>query len=618
MELANNLQQNQGGTPSFEQKENLNSDQAEFLKVLKESLKKAVLYIFIFSAIINLLTLALPIYSLQVFDRVLSSGSIPTLTSLTLIAMFLLALFSVFNSVREFILIKISSWLDNKLNDKIFKLSVNHSSLSGQRMSSQFVMEANTVKSFVTSPQIFSLFDLPWSFVFIFIIYLINPEISLLVTFGAIILFGLTYYKDFKIKPQIKETNDISSRNMKKGDEFIRHSEVVEAMGMFGNIYKSWKAEHDLVKERSANTSFLSSRLSSISKLLRMVLQISIIGLGTYLALNKMMSTGGIIACSILAGKALGPCDAIMALWSSLGNFKDSYSKLNKFVNDGIERPLSTNLGKPKGDIATEKVVFFKPGTMQPILKGIDLKINSGDIIGVIGPSGSGKSTLIKLLAGIYKPSMGIVRVDGGDVFHRNREDIGKYIGYLPQSIDLLRGTIKENISRFDPEASDEDVVVAAKKTGVHELILSLPEGYNTIIGEGYVELSGGQKQRVGLARAFYGDPSMIFLDEPNANLDEVGESMLIRAILIAKQEGRTIMMISHKPSIVNVVSKILVIKDGLVLDYGTKDDIMAKFTRGGQVPAKGMAQAPKQADTKANPEITDIMEDIKFKKTDD
>jgi ABC-type protease/lipase transport system fused ATPase/permease subunit len=253
---------------------------------------------------------------------------------------------------------------------------------------------------------------------------------------------------------------------------------------------------------------------------------------------------------------------------------------------------------------------------MVPIIKGLDIKIDAGDVIGVIGPSGSGKSTLIKLLSGIYKPSMGIVRVDGGDIFHRNREDIGRYIGYLPQSIDLLRGTVKENISRFDPDAKDEDVVTAAKKTGVHELILGLPEGYNTVIGEGNVELSGGQKQRVGLARAFYGDPSMIFLDEPNANLDEVGEAMLIRSILIAKQEGRTIMMISHKPSIVNVVSKIIVIKDGQLLDYGTREEIMNKYTRGGTPPVTGKVRQPEKS--AASPEISEIVEDIKYKKTDD
>ncbi len=563
-------------------------ERADFLVILKESLRKAVFYILIFSSAINILMLMLPIYSLQVFDRVLSSGSIPTLTALSTLALFCFALYSVFNSVREYILIKISAWLDGKLNERVFKLSVNHSSISGQKMNSQFMMEAATVKNFVTSPQIFAIFDIPWSFVFIFVIFLISPEVALLVTIGALVLFGLTYYKEFKTKPQIKETNDINSRNMKRGDEFIRNAEVIEAMGMYNNTFKLWSDEHNMIQERMRNTAYLSSRLNSISKFLRMTLQIAIIGLGTYLALNKQMTFGGIIACSILAGKALQPFDAIMGIWSSFGNFRDSYTKLRGFLGSANERPESTNLGKPRGAIECEKIIFLKPGLMPPvpIIKNLDLKVEAGDVIGLIGPSGSGKSTLMKLLAGIYKPAMGVVRVDGGDVFHRNRDDIGKFIGYLPQSIDLLRGTIKENICRFDPNVKDEDVVNAAKNTGVHELILSMPEAYDTVIGEGNVELSGGQKQRIGLARAFYGDPSIILLDEPNANLDGMGEQQLLKAIITAKNEGRTLIMISHKPSIVNITNKIVVIRDGAVMDYGAKDEVMAKYASGGQQAA--------------------------------
>lgn len=555
-----------------------NKDKIEFLRVLKESLRKSVYYLFLFSSVINFLLLVLPLYSLQVFDRVLSSGSIPTLTALSLITIFCFILFSIFNSVREYILIKISGWLDNKLNNKVLKLSINHSSVTGQRLNSQFLMEASNVKNFITSPQIFALFDLPWSFIFIFIIFLVSPQIGILVTVGAIILFCLTYYKEKKTKPTVKETNKLNSENMRMIDEFIRHSEVIEAMGMFETIKKIWQSEHELVMERSKENSFLASKLNSISKMLRMTLQIGIIGYGTYLALGKDMTFGGIIACSIIAGKALAPLDSIMALWSSFANFRDSYDNLENFLNNSFERPSSMNLGRPKGNIVAEKVVFLKPGSQAAIIKNVDLNINAGDVVGIIGPSGGGKSTLMKLLAGIYKPTSGIVRIDGADVFMMNREDIGKYIGYLPQTIDLLRGSIKQNIARFDINAKNEDVISAAKKTGVHELILSFPNGYDTIINDGKIELSGGQKQRVALARAFYGDPQLIFLDEPNANLDEVGERMLLQAITIAKNEGRTLIMISHKPSIVNITTKIIVIKDGALTDFGNKDEIMGKY----------------------------------------
>jgi PrtD family type I secretion system ABC transporter len=554
------------------------SDKADYLSVLKESLKTSVFYIFLFSAAINILMLMLPIYSLQVFDRVLSSGSIPTLTALSLIAFFSFALYSIFNSVREFILIKLSSWLDGKLNERVFKLSVNHSSLTGQRMNAQFLNEAAAVKNFVSSPQIFAIFDLPWSFVFILVIFLISPQISLLVIFGSIILFALTYFKEFKTKPFIKEANEIGQQNNKRADELIRHSEVIEAMGMYPNTYKIWMDEHSNLLEQTKEVSYFSSKLSSVSKMIRMTLQIALIGYGTYLALNKEMTFGGIIACSILAGKALAPFDQIMGVWSSFGNFRESYNKLKSFLNNAAERPLSTNLGKPRGEVSTEKLVFINPKSQKPIIKNIDIKIEAGDIVGIIGPSGSGKSTLIKLLSGVYKPTSGVVRIDGGDAFQRNREDIGRYIGYLPQSIDILRGTVKQNISRFDPNSKDDEVIIAAKKAGVHELILGLPQGYDTAIGEGNFELSGGQKQRVALARAFYGDPSIIFLDEPNANLDGDGERILLRSIENARNEGRTVIMICHKPSVTSITNKMMVIFNGELKDFGPREEMMKKY----------------------------------------
>jgi ATP-binding cassette subfamily B protein len=558
-----------------------NNEATDFLGVLRHSLKQAAFYIFVFSAAINILLLMLPIYSLQVFDRVLSSGSISTLTALTLIALFCFVLYSVLNSVREYILIKISAWLGEKLNDRIFRLAVNHSSLTGQRMNSQIISEANNVKNFVTSPQVFSLFDLPWSIVFIFVIYMISPEISLLVIFGTAILFALTYLKEFRAKSQLKEITDINHQNMLKGDEIIRYAEVIEAMGMLPDTYGIWKTEYSGIAQHNQAISFLSSQLNSIAKFLRMVLQIGIIALGTYLALNKQMTFGGIIACSILAGKAMGPFDAIMSLWSTYGKFLDSYNSLKTFLNSAAERPVVTNVGQPKGDIEAEKIIFLNPKNKNPIIKGISLKINSGDVIGVIGPSGSGKSTLIKLLAGIYKPTNGVVRIDKGDLFNRNRDDIGKYLGYLPQSIDLMRGTVKQNISRFNPDVSDDAVIAAAKKTEVHELIMGLPQGYDTLIGEGGgVELSGGQKQRIGLARAFYGDPRIIFLDEPNSNLDGAGEMVLLKAVVEAKNEGKTVIMIGHKPSVINIVSKVIVIQNGVVTDYGSKDEVMKKFAK--------------------------------------
>lgn len=555
-----------------------------FAEVIKDSLKTAFFHLFIFSAATNMLMLISPIYSLQVFDRVMSSGSVETLLALSMIAAFLFIMYGIFNMVREQILIKLSSWIDKKVSEKVFRLSINHSGLTGEKIGIQFFNDAQTVKNFVTSPTVFSVFDLPWSFVFIFVIALISPQIAILVTVSSLMLFILTYIKEFRNKKLIKETSELNSANMKRADEYVRMSETVDAMGMLKNVYALWEKDNNSIKERVEDTSGFSSKLNAFSKSLRMLVQTTITGYGVYLALSNEMTFGGIIACSTLAGRAMAPFDAIMSVWSNISSVRDSYNRIYAFFGNAKERPETMNLEKPLGNIQLEKAVFAKPGPMPgtviPIIKGVDIDIKAGDVVGIIGPSAAGKSTLVKMIAGIYKPYSGVVKLDGGDIFQRNREDVGKYTGYLAQTIDLMRGTIRDNICRFDPEAKDEDIIIAAKKTGVHDLVLSFGEGYNTVIGDGKVELSGGQRQRVALARAFYGDPRIIILDEPNANLDDIGERMLLQAIMTAKKEGRTLIMISHKPAIINITDKLIVIKDGALIDYGLTKDIMSKFAR--------------------------------------
>lgn len=553
-----------------------------FLEILKESLKSALFYLFLFSAAINVIMLILPIYTLQVFDRVLSSGSVETLIALTVIAYFLFFMYGIFNTVREFILIRLSSWLDKRISERVFKLSVNHSGLTGEKLGIQFFNDAQTVKGFVTSPTVFSAFDMPWSFIFILVIYFISPEIALLVVFGSLLLFVMTYIREFRNRDLIKETTELNNNNMRRADEYVRTSETIDAMGMLRDTYDIWSEDNGIIKDRLENTSKFASALNSISRSFRMLVQITITGYGTYLALQNDMTFGGIIACSILAGRAMAPFDAIMSVWSNFGNVKESYDRLHTFFGHAEEREGDMELDPPSGDIKLEKAVFAKPGpmpgTIVPIIKGVNMQITSGDVIGIIGPSASGKSTLVKLIAGIYKPYSGHIRYDGGDIFHRSREEVGRHIGYLSQSIDLLRGTIKENIARFNPNATDEEVVEAAKKTGVHDLVLSFQDGYDTVIGDGKVELSGGQKQRVGLARAFYGDPKIIILDEPNANLDEIGERMLLQAIYNAKKEGKTIIMISHKPAIINITDKIAVVRSGELVEFDLTKKIMGKY----------------------------------------
>ncbi len=553
-----------------------------YLTLVKKSLRSAFWGVFFFTSVTNIIMLMMPIYSLQVYDRVMSSGSLETLGALTLIAVFLFTLYGIFNAVRENMLVRVSGWLDKTIGEKLFKTSVNHASMTGERLNSQFFQEASAVKNFITNPSIFSLLDIPWSFVFLFVIYLISPEICLLVVGVTIILFILTYIKEVKTKPEIKETNEIHQANMRRADEYIRFSETVDSMGMLPATYSVWEKDNNLVVDRNMKTASITTTIGSISKAIRVILQILITTVGVYLALEGKLTFGGIIACSTLAGKAIQPFDAMMGVWGSFSNMRDSFRRLYQFFDVANERPETMAVGRPAGEIEVDKLVFARSNGMMPVpvIKGISMKIEPGDVVGIIGPSASGKSTLMKLMLGIYKPYQGAVRLDGGDISKRGREDLGRYLGYVPQTIDLLRGTVKQNICRFDENARDEDVVQAAQKAGCHELVLSLPDGYNTIVGEGKMELSGGQRQRVALARAFYGDPQIIMLDEPNSNLDEVGERMLLNAILTAKKSGATIVMITHKPSIVNITNKIAVIKDGQLAEFGGTAEIMGKYAK--------------------------------------
>jgi ATP-binding cassette subfamily C exporter for protease/lipase len=549
-----------------------------YLDVMNHALRGAVWYLFLFSAALNLAMLMLPIYTMEVFDRVVGSNSIETLVALTIIAMFVFIIYGFFSYIREYTLIKLNAWLDSKVSEKIIKLTINHTSVTGQKLGGQFIHDMNTLKQFIASPGLLSFLDLPWSLVFMLMVFMISWEIGIFVLIGVSVLFFLTFYREKMNKERMSITGMIAVGNNRRAEEYIRNAETVDSMGMLDNLFNLWKHNNDEVIFRQNTTSVFASKLNSFSKSLRMIMQVCIMGMGTYLALHNQILFGGIIACSILAGRAMAPFDTIMGVWSSYGHVQEAYGRLKEFFEQGVERPKTLNLDKPEGNIKIENLTFRRGD--QDILKDINLEINKGDVISIIGPSASGKSTLAKLILGIYKPSSGNVWVDGADIFKWTREDVGRHIGYLPQTIDLFPGTVKENISRFEPDATDESILKASRITGVHEVILKLPDSYETFIGDGKVELSGGQRQRVALARAFFNDPNIIVLDEPNSNLDEVGENNLIRAILAAKQAGRTVIMVCHKPSIVNVTDKIVVISEGKIADYGSTQEVIGKYVR--------------------------------------
>ena len=364
---------------------------------------------------------------------------------------------------------------------------------------------------------------------------------------------------------------------------------------MMPAMMQRWQKANDEATMLHSLASARSGMIGAVAKSLRMILQIAIMGTGGYLALKGEMTAGGIIACSILSGRALSPFEQAIGAWGQLKAYQKSRSRLQQQLLRVPPRKDTLSLPEPKGTVVFEKVVYAAPNTPKAILKGINFTINAGEAIGIVGPSGAGKSTMVKLMVGVWRPNSGTVRLDSADVFTWKREEFGRHIGYLPQDVELFEGTVKENIARMQEDVNDELVIRAAKLAGVHDLILHLPEGYETNIGVGGTSLSAGQRQRIGLARAFFGDPRLVVLDEPNSNLDEMGEQSLLAAMRNAKQLGMTTVIISHRPSILTYVDKVMVVQDGMVTDYGPTREIMTKYSKGSQQRRTSQTQVERE-----------------------
>ena len=563
-----------------------------------ETSKNAFIYTLIFSFVCNLLMLMLPIYTLQVLDRVVSSGSIETLVMLSLVALAVFACLGLLQTVRSFVFIKIGEWVEHRLAPEFLRHSISSSAVANVSAGSQSLRDLSTVKGFITGPGINTLFDLPWSIIYIAVIYLIHPLNGFIALSGSLVLFAIAIFNEYATKEPLDEANERSIKTMNQVDLATRNAEVIEAMGMMKPIVASWHRLNDEMVKLQSLASNRAAIINGISKTIRLVLQIAIVGVGGYLVLQNELTVGSIIACSILTGRALAPFEAAITIWKSVISARKSYRRLQL----SLEKPLGvrgeTSLPVPQGKVDVEKVIFSPMGSMKPVLKGISFGIEAGEVLGVMGPSAAGKTTLAKLLVGVWKPNSGSVRIDAADVYIWNREDFGRHVGYLPQDVELFNGTIKENIARMNPEASDEEVVAAAQMANAHEMILKLPNGYDTEIGVGGALLSAGQRQRVGLARAFFGTPRFIVLDEPNANLDREGEVALAKAIANAKAQKMTVIVITHRPALLSAVDKILILQDGMVSAFGPQQEVLQKIMpqQPAQTSPAGAPSAPPSA----------------------
>lgn len=566
-----------------------------FLEEAIATSKDAFKYVFLFSMGTNLLMLALPIYTLQVLDRVVTSNSMETLVMLTLIVFCLFVALGLFYAVRTFTLIKLGEWFDAKVARNLLAASISTSAVLPGISGSQNLRDMTAIKTFLTGAGLMALFDAPWSLVFLLVLFVVHPLLGIITFMGGLLLLFLAILNEKAVNAILSEANESNVRSMNQAEISSRNADVIEAMGMMGNVINQWQKLNGDVLTSQTLASNRSNVIASIAKVIRMTLQIIIVGTGAYLVLNSDLTVGAIIAGSILAGRVLAPFEAAIGAWTSIANTRKSYDRLKKAIAAAPRRRQSMKLPTPVGHISVEKVLYAAPGTNKPIIKGISFSLNPGESLGIIGPSAAGKSTLAKLLVGIWPPNNGVVRLDGADVYTWNREDFGQYVGYMPQDVELFGGTVRDNIARLQTDVSDEDVIAAAKISGAHDMILRLPDGYETEIGPGGANLSAGQRQRIGLARAFYGNPKLLVLDEPNSNLDDVGEGALVAALKNAKSLRMTSVVIAHRPSVLTVVDKLLVLREGMVADFGPAAEIISKYgksQRNAQLGAQGTQQA--------------------------
>lgn len=548
-------------------------------RAIKEGYKPLA-YAGAFSLVSNLLYLALPIFTFQIYGRVLSSYSVPTLLVLTFMVMLAFLISGLIDDFRAKVLINYGVIMDQRVSGRVFSALFDSVIRGNPSARSQALRDLDAFRQMLTGPAFGTMFDLPWMPVFMVVLLIIDPIIGLVTIGGAVLLFLITLFQDRATRPALKEANEAALRSYAFTDAALRNGEVVRAMGMVEPLGSRWAGFRSITMERSASASERASVLSNVSKFTRQAIQVLIIAIGAYLVVKGKIHSGLLFANMILAARALQPIERLVGSWDTLTNGYRAYQRLNALFADYRPTKTATTLPKPLGQLSVEGVNFAPQGATRFVLQGVNFKIEPGEMLGIIGPSGAGKSSLARLMVGIWQPNNGNVRLDGADVYTWDRSDFGRHVGYLPQDTELFSGSIRDNIARFRPDVDDEQVVRAAQVAGVHQLILRLPNGYDTDLGESGHVLSAGQRQRVGLARALLGNPRLIVLDEPNAALDAEGEEALVKALDALKAGGSTIVIVSHKPSVFRSADKMLMLRDGRMEMFGPRDQVMARVVQ--------------------------------------
>jgi PrtD family type I secretion system ABC transporter len=551
---------------------------APLLRQALDACTRGIQAVFGYSLCINLLMLTAPLYMLQVFDRVIAGRSTETLLYLTLIAVVALLTLAALDVVRGRTMVKLGNWLDGRLSDPLFAGSIALAAEGPGEPSAQGLRDLSTLRGFLTGPSIFPILDAPWTPVFLIVIFLLHPLLGALALVGAVFLLGLAVANDLASRRLLVESNGASIKALNQADSATRNADAIMAMGIAGNLVRRWRQTNAQILDLQGRASYRSGLITAASKFFRMALQIGMLGVGAWLVLGAELTAGGMIAGSILLGRALAPVDQAMNSWKSALGARAAYERIKQQLSAMPRQSDAMPLPAPKGALRVENLVYAHPGAVDPILRGLNFQLEPGESLGIIGPTAAGKTTLARLLVGNVRPLSGHVRLDSADVWQWDSDDLGRHVGYLPQNVGLFAATVRENVARMG-EAEGEAVVSAARMADVHDLVLQLPGGYETQIGEGGVALSGGQRQRIALARAVFGDPRFVVLDEPNSNLDHTGEAALLRALDKLNKNGVTTVVIAHRPSILRRVDKILVLQPDAAPVFGPRDEILRKVT---------------------------------------
>ncbi|WP_445621084.1 type I secretion system permease/ATPase [Kushneria sp. Sum13] len=528
-----------------------------------------------FSMCINLLMLVPPLYMLQVYDRVITTRSVDTLIMLTLIVMFLFLVMGGLELVRSRILVRTGNRLETLTNTRIYRAMFRRSLLRGGHQTAQPLSDLTTLRQFLTGNGLFAFFDAPWMPIYIGVLFLFNVWFGVFAIAAGLILLALAVTNERATRKLLADAGSDQIQAQALANANLRNAEVLHAMGMLSGIQARWAQRHHDYLVRQSRASDRAGTLANLSKVLRLAFQSLILGLGAWLVLQGTLTPGMMIAGSILMGRALAPIDQMIGAWKGFVSARSARQRLEGLLEEVPADREKMSLPEPRGDIRVEGVSAAPPGVRLPTLRNLNFTLARGEQVGVIGPSASGKSTLARVLLGIWPPQVGTVRLDGVDVSQWPREELGPHIGYLPQDIELFDGTISDNIARLGA-VDAEEVVEAARMAGVHEMILQQPQGYDTPISSGGGALSGGQRQRIGLARALYGRPVLVVLDEPNASLDDSGERALIQALARLREMKTTVLVISHRPATLKAVDKLLVMKEGQIGAFGPRDQVVA------------------------------------------